>query len=443
MWERRDPRCVQYATSKEDDMFRDRDVRRLALARLLSAAGAEGTFFVGIWGRAAFEMDAAPPQLALVMAVMGIAGLVGSTVSGALVDRYGPKRLLVAGEMLVVPSTLALMLPSTLPQLTATVALVSFASMVVFNAVASFPPTLTADPDRLSRANAALDVAFTGAFVIGPAGGALLSTVIGLQAVFVADAVTSVVAVAMCSGLAQRVAYHAGDSAPLDWRELTAGLRYAYRRPRVRHVFTVGAVMWLSIGFFVALEPLYFRETLRVDAATLGWVNSVFGLGMACGALLLDRAPQRFATLPRITALAAAGGIGAMIYSGTASLAVVVVGAAVWGSLLGMLSPTIRTMVQVETPDDLIGRAMGAMQLHERAGDLTPLAVAPLLASAFGAQAVLIGSGLLVVLIALALVPGARRLERVPRPGPSSPSELPSGAEPRPQAAPCPEPAPC
>lgn len=426
-------------------MFRDRQIRRLAAARLLSAAGAEGTFFVGIWGRAAFELEASPSQLALVMAVMGIAGLVGSTVSGALVDRYGPRRLLVAGEILVVPSTLALMLPSTLPQLTAAVALVSFAAMVVFNAVASFPPTLTADPDRLSRANAALDVAFTGAFVIGPAGGALLSTVIGLEAVFIADAATSVIAVALCAGLPQRAAYDARERAPLTWHELTAGLRCAYRRRRVRHVFTVGAVMWLSIGFFAALEPLYFRETLRADAATLGWVNSVFGLGMASGALLLDRAPQRFATLPRITGLAAAGGVGAMIYSGTASLTVVVVGAAVWGSLLGMLSPTIRTLVQVETPDDLIGRAMGALQLHERAGDLTPLAVAPLLASTFGAQAVLIGSGVLVVVIALGMLPVARRLERAPRrgsPQPSSHTGVAADTWPPPQTAPRPEPAP-
>ncbi|HEX6255578.1 MAG TPA: MFS transporter [Euzebyales bacterium] len=397
-------------------MFRDREIRRLALARLLSAAGAEGTFFVGIWGRAAFEMDATPSQLALVMAVMGVAGLVGSAVSGALVDRYGPKRLLLVGEILVVPSTLALMLPSTLAQLTPAVAAVSFSSMVVFNAVASFPPVLTNDPDRLGRANAALEVAFTGAFVLGPAGAALLSTVVGLAAVFVADAATSLLAVALCSRLPQRIAYDTDERASLGWREMTAGLRYAYRRPRIRHVFSVGAVMWLSIGFFAALEPLYFRETLQADAATLGWVNSVFGLGMACGAVLVDRAPRRFATLPRVTVLAAACGLGAMLYSGTATLTVVIVGALVWGALLGLLSPSVRTLVQVETPDALIGRAMGAMQLHERAGDLTPLAVAPLLASAFGPQAVLVGSGMLVVLIALALVPASHRLEDGPQP---------------------------
>lgn len=47
-----------------------------------------------------------------------------------------------------------------------------------------------------------------------------------------------------------------------------------------------------------------------VGAATLGWVNSVFGLGMAVGAAALSRAPQRFTTLARITALAAAAGVG-------------------------------------------------------------------------------------------------------------------------------------
>jgi DHA3 family macrolide efflux protein-like MFS transporter len=323
---------------------------------------------------------------------------------------------------------LALILPSTLPELTASVAPVSFASMVVFNAVTSFPPVLTADPDKLARANAALDVAFTGAFVLGPAGGAALSTLVGLDAVFVADAMTSVLAIALCVRLPERRVARDAGRVPLHWRDVTAGLRFAYRWPRIRHVFTVGAVMWLSIGFFGALEPLYFRETLRADASTLGWVNAVFGIGMAAGAVLLGRAPQRVATLPRITALAAACGAGAMVYAGTASLAVVVLGAAVWGALLGLLSPTVRTIAQVEAPEHMVGRAMAALQLHERVGDLAPLAVAPLLAAVAGAQAVLIGSGLLVMLIALAMLPRARRLE-CPDPAPPAQATSPSTPE--------------
>ncbi len=396
-------------------MFRDRQIRRLAVARLLSAAGAEGTFFVGIWGRAAFEMDASPAQLGLVMAAMGVTGLVASLVSGTLVDRYGARRVVIAGELLVVPSTLALILPTTLGELTAAVAFVSFASMIVFNAIASFPPTLTDDPDRLSRANALLDVAFTAAFALGPAAGAALNAVIGLEAVFVADAVTSLLAVALCARLPERVTLDDDPRTPLRWHDVTAGLRFAYQRPRIRHALAVGALVWLSIGFFGALEPLYFRDTLHADASTLGWVNSVFGVGMAAGALVIDRAPRALASLPRITALAGAAGVGAVIYSGTDSLLVVVAGAVVWGLVLGVLSPTVRTAVQLETPDELIGRAMGAMQLHERAGDLSPLAVAPVLASAFGAQAVLIASGVLVLAVSGAMLPSASRLERAPR----------------------------
>jgi MFS family permease len=391
-------------------MLRDREIRRLGLARLVSMAGAEAAFFVGIWGRAAFELDATAGGLALVIAVMGVGNLLGSVVGGLLVDRFGPRRVLLGGELIVVPSTLALILPSTLGQLTLAVALAGTASLVVHTAVSSFPAVLTADPERLGRANAALELAFTGAFVVGPAAGAAVAAVAGVDAVFVLDAATSLVAVALCLALPERVAARGGER--LAWREVTAGVSFAYRRPRIRFVLSIGMVTWLSFGAFGALEPLYFREVLGSGPATLGWVNSVFGMGLAIGTVVLGRVPTRLATVPVATLLAAAGGVGAVVYTGTANLAVVLVGAVGWGVVLGLLLPTLRTLVQLEVPQVLVGRTMGAYQVHEHAGDLLPLLLAPPLAAAYGVQAVLVGTGVAVLVLALGLLPAATRLER-------------------------------
>jgi MFS family permease len=391
-------------------MLRDWEIRRLGLARLVSVAGAEAAFFVGIWGRAAFELDASAGQLALVVAVMGAGNLIGSVLGGLLVDRFGPRRVLLVGELVVIPSTLALILPSTLGQLTVAVALAGMASLVVHTAVTAFPAVLTSDPERLGRANAALEFASTGAFVVGPAAGAATAAIAGVDAVFVLDAVTSLLAVALCLALPERVAARSGER--LSWREVTAGVSFAYRRPRIRFVLSIGMLTWLSFGVFGALEPLFFREVLGSGPTTLGWVNSVFGLGLAIGTLLLGRAPARLGTLPVATLLAAGGGLGAVVYTGTASLAVVVVGAVGWGLVLGLLLPTLRTLVQLEVPPALVGRAMGAYQVHEHAGDLLPLVLAPPLAAAFGVQATLVGTGVVVFVLALALLPAGAGLER-------------------------------
>ena len=78
-------------------MFRDRNVARVVAARFISRAGGEAGFFVGVWAKAAYDLDATPTQLALMMLTIGLASMAGSAVSGVLVDRYDPKRVLIAG----------------------------------------------------------------------------------------------------------------------------------------------------------------------------------------------------------------------------------------------------------------------------------------------------------------------------------------------------------
>ena len=53
-------------------------VNRVALARFISRSGGEAAFFVGIWGKASFEFNATPTELAWVMAALGVASLIGS-----------------------------------------------------------------------------------------------------------------------------------------------------------------------------------------------------------------------------------------------------------------------------------------------------------------------------------------------------------------------------
>ena len=58
--------------------MRNRDLMRVAAARFISRAGGEAAFFVGVWGKAAYEFAATPAQLALLMGTMSIASIVPS-----------------------------------------------------------------------------------------------------------------------------------------------------------------------------------------------------------------------------------------------------------------------------------------------------------------------------------------------------------------------------
>lgn len=393
-------------------MLRDPAIRRVAFAHFVSAAGAEAAFFVGIWGRAAYDFKATPAELAVLMGVLGLGGLAGAAIAGVLVDRYGPRRVAMVGEALFVPATLALVLPTSMLQLTLVVAAGAFFVFVVITAISAFPPFLVTEPQQLAKANAAVEIGETAASVCGPAIGALIATVGSLDWVFVLDAATSLVAVALIAGLAVQPAPRRADRERNALRELREGVRFAYGIPVLRFCLLLGAVVFMSFGAFAALEPLFFREVLDTGPQTIGWVNALFGAGLAAGSLLIHRRPSAFMSVRAATLLSLASGLGAVAYTGTANLWVVVVAAPAWGVILGVLFPALRTLMQLHTPDALLGRATGVLQVHQQIGELLPLVLVPGLAAAWGVQVVLVGSGALLVLVCALMVPLARGLDR-------------------------------
>ena len=83
--------------------MKNKDLLRVAAARFISRAGGEAAFFVGIWGKAAFEFHATPAELAILMGALSGASILGTVVSGVLVDRYDARRVLMVAEAFFVP----------------------------------------------------------------------------------------------------------------------------------------------------------------------------------------------------------------------------------------------------------------------------------------------------------------------------------------------------
>ena len=65
-------------------------------------------FFIGVWGVAAYTFKASAKSLAFVMAGSSIASIIGSIIAGVLVDRIGPRRVLLYAELLTIPVCIAL-----------------------------------------------------------------------------------------------------------------------------------------------------------------------------------------------------------------------------------------------------------------------------------------------------------------------------------------------
>jgi MFS family permease len=389
----------------------NRNVALVVTARFLARMGGEAAFFIGVWGMAAYRFQATPGELAAVMGTLAATSMIGAAISGLLIDRYGPRNVLLGAQFVYAPTAIAMTMTTSLPQLVAGCVVFGLSVAPIMTATSSFAPYLTDNPDEFVTLNSLLEGVGALSFVVGPAIGAVMAKTISIQSVFWLDAAMTLIGAALVLPVhTPPVAKPVETKHPL--RELTDGFRIAYGIRSVRYYVLMGTVVWMSFGAFGALEPLFYRDVVKTGVETIGWVNSIFGAGIGLGALALTRLPARTTSAKGLAIGVAFVGLGAIVYVGTTDLVIIAVGAFVWGAVIGGIEPMLRTLMQVDSPEEYLGRIMGTAQIHRNAGELVPLALAPALAAAFGVQAVLIGGGILAAIIALATLPIAASIDR-------------------------------
>jgi MFS family permease len=390
-------------------------MRRVVLARFLSRAGSEAAFFVGIWGKAAFVMGASAYALAGIMFAVSLAMIAGSVVAGVLVDRFGPRKVLMYAEWLFVPAALSILFAETLPVLTVLVTVWAFVGAPVQTAAASFAPYLTDEDEQLRRVNAWIEGASSLSFAVGPAVGALVVRFAHVDWVFAIDAATSLAAAVLVSRV------HLTPPAEADgtrvrgaaFAETVEGLRIVYSRRGLRYYVLAGSTVWLAFGAFGALEPLFFRDVVGTDIEAMGWMNAIFGTGFVVGAVLLTRLPRRIVSARGLAVLVGLTGLGTVLYVGWPDLRVIAIGAFFWSIVIGIMEPLLRTLLHRDAPKGVVGRVMGVAEIHHRAGEIVPLSFAPALAARFGVQVTLIGLGLLATVTAALSFLEAQTIDRL------------------------------
>jgi len=392
---------------------RKRDIARVIAARYLSRAGSEAAFFVGVWGKAAFSFQATAIQIATLMFVLSVVSILGSVISGVLVDRYGPRRVLIGAEILFVPASLAIALATDLGSLTVLVAFWGFVGAPVMTAGASFAPFLAGDnEDELRKMNSWIESAGSAAFITGPALGSLIVHYANVDWVFFADAATSLIAAVLVART--RLTYPKRDKGHSSaFGEFRDGIRTAYRARSLRFYVLAGTVVWLGFGAFGALEPLFYRDVVKTGIEAIGYVNSVFGVGILAGALLLQRLPKKIVSARALTVTVMLTGLCSIAYVGTSNIRIVVIGAALWGFVIGVMEPLLRTLLHRDSPKGMVGRITGTAMVHRQAGELLPLAFAPWLAATFGVQLTLIGGAMTVTVIAVLALFEASAIDRI------------------------------
>ncbi|HEX6341832.1 MFS transporter [Umezawaea sp.] len=277
------------------------------------------------------------------------------------------------------------------------------------------PASRTFIPRLLPREHIAAGLAlerigFQGAMLVGPALGGVLVGWIGVGGCYLVDVVTFGVAFYGAFGLP--VMLPEGEPSRPGVRGVVDGLAFLVREPVVRGaLLTDLAAMVLSMP--ISLFPLVNAERFGGDPRTFG----LFLTAVAVGGVVASVFSGTFTRLarPGVVMLVGALGWGASVaLFGLSTNPWVGLGFLVLAGAADTASVVSRgALVQLRTPDSMLGRVAAAEQIVGRAGPDVGNVRAGLVAGATSGAVSLVSGGVLcVVAVAVvgAVTPGLRRV---------------------------------
>lgn len=208
------------------------------------------------------------------------------------------------------------------------------------------------------QANATLNVAFSAAFMLGPAIAGAVVAWAGAPTGLLMDAFLFVVCGALLAQLRPHVQEAGGDSVRA---RLYAAWRHINDVPALRGLLLAEAV---ALVFFAAGEPIelfYAKATLDAGARGYGFLLAVWGVGVVLGSVVFARSARR-PVGAMLTAGTLAVGLAYCGFAAAPSLVLACVAAVLGGVGNGIQWASLISAVQQLTPQDLLGRLMGAIE---------------------------------------------------------------------------------
>jgi len=208
------------------------------------------------------------------------------------------------------------------------------------------------------KANAALNIAFSATFVLGPAIGGVVVAGAGASAALFVDVGSFLICGALLIDLHPHVEA-VGDGS------VRARLRAAWihinEAPSLRALLLVEAVALVFSQSAGPVEVAYAKATLHAGDRGFGLLLATWGAGAVLGSLIFARSLRR----PLGTMLSAgtlAAGLAYVGFAAAPSLLLACLAALIGGIGNGVETPSLISIVQRLTPENLHGRMMGAVE---------------------------------------------------------------------------------
>jgi MFS family permease len=215
------------------------------------------------------------------------------------------------------------------------------------------------------KVNAAVNIAFSGTFVVGPVVGGAIAASAGAPVALLVDSVSFLACGALLLDMHPYVDEASGESVRA---RLLAAWKHINAVPALRTLLLAQAVALVFFESTPPIEVAYAKATLHVGDRGFGLLVTVWGIGVAMGSVLFARSARRSLRL-MVSSGTLAVGVAYLGFAVAPSLLVACAAALVGGVGNGVQWAPLVSAVQRLTPASLHGRVMGAL---ESIGALAP-----------------------------------------------------------------------
>jgi MFS family permease len=354
------------------------------------------------------ETTGSGPAVAALFIALWLPIVLFAGYAGLLVDRFDPRRLLVAFSVLQAAIAVALAFSGSLEAILPLTVLLGTCFAVTQPAEFALIPNV-AGRERLAVVNGYVETARYVGFAVGPILGGALAASGGMRLGMLANAATFVVLAA--AGLLLRT-HPREPEVEKSVRRARDGLAFLFAEPVLRLVMVALFVQLVFMSTTIPAEVFFVKDVLGAGDLGFGALYAIWFVGMALGALVLSRF-VRAAYLVPVTLLAiVVQGLGLGLPPLWLVLWFALAAAFVGGIGHGVKNTLSRTLIHERVPERLHGRAFAAYNGLRNAAEMAALAAGGALVATIGARWTLLFAGWLPIAVGLAALAVHRRMER-------------------------------
>lgn len=296
----------------EDDLWRDRNYRRLWLAILIGSFGGQVTA-ISLSLMSAVMLGASPMQLGFLGSFWIAAFVLLSLPLGVWLDGVRKLPVYVAGEAILIATLASIPLACSLGYLGMGylygVSFVTGCVSVISGTAAQVVLTRVVMRERLVEAHARNGLATSSAEIVGPGGAGLLIKLAGAPFALLANACLILVGMLLLRGI------HIDESQPAKkkghfWRDLGDGVRFVWETHLLRNLALTTGLWQVFQGAAMVVQVLFATRTLGLVEYQYGLCFSLAGIGTVAASMFVHRLSRHIGPGPCFIAGIAVSAIG-------------------------------------------------------------------------------------------------------------------------------------